>query len=166
MDNDIFGITHLPEDIKEELQDRIDIIIHKLKFFPDKPKVAFIQHTEPIALANERISHFIEIAGGTVLKSGSSWEELKEENPEIIVVALTGRDITSAMSQMQHFLTLPRWSEIAAVKNNRVYIADSSNYFEQQGEKAVEALEALAEIITPKYFNFGLEGKVWLKFGV
>ncbi|RRN77813.1 ABC transporter substrate-binding protein [Pseudoxanthomonas sp. SGD-10] len=65
---------------------------------------------------------------------------------------------------MQQFFLLPGWSEVSAVKENRVYLFDSVNYLEQEGEKAVESLEALAEIITPRYFNFGLEGKAWLKF--
>lgn len=165
MDNDIFGIAHLPENVKEDLQDRIEIIIHKLKFFPEKPKVAVVHQLEPLQLANNLLIELVKIAGGTPLPSDlQTWEQILSENPEYIVIILSGQDLTSAMRCIPNFLNLPQWNDIAAVQNNKIYIADSVNYFEHSGEKAVEAVEALAEIITPKYFNFGMEGKVWLKF--
>jgi len=165
MEKDIFGINTAPSEIAEELQERIDLVIHKLKFFPEKPKVACITEINPLLFSTSRISDSINIAGGLALEN-LSWDELQTQNPAIIIIMLKGYTIQETMAEIHHFITLPNWSGLDAVKNNRVYIADSENYFETEGEKAVDALEAIAEMITPKYFNFGLEGKAWVKFEV
>ncbi len=163
MNSDIFGVEQLPAEIKEGLQSRVDIILHKLKFFTEKPKIALLQQAGVTA---NQYEEYIKIAGGSLIAENSNWEEPLLQNPDIIIIALRGKDLTAAMTQMHDFFNLQGWQEASAVKNNKVYVLDSQNYLEQQGEKAVEALEALAEIITPRYFNFGLEGKAWLKFSM
>ena len=165
MEKDIFGINTAPSALAEELEERVELIVHKLKFFPEKPKVACITEIHPLVLSTSRISDSITIAGGLVLEN-LSWDTLQDQNPAIIIIMLKGCSIQDTMAQIHHFITLPNWSDLDAVKNNRVYIADSENYFETEGERAVDALEAIAEMITPKYFNFGLEGKAWVKFEV
>lgn len=165
MEKNIFGVNTVSSEVGEELQERIDIIVHKLKFFPEKPKVACITEINPLSLSTSRISDSINIAGGVALEN-LSWDELQSQNPAIIIIMLSGYTIQETMAEIHHFITLPNWSDLDAVKNNRVYIADSENYFETEGEKAVDALEAIAEMITPKYFNFGLEGMAWVKFEV
>ncbi len=165
MEKDIFGIHTAPSTIAEELEERINLVVHKLKFFPDKPKVACITGINPLSLSSSRISDTINLAGGLALEN-LSWEELQDQNPAILIIMLKGYTIQETMMEIHHFITLPNWSDLGAVKNNRVYIADSENYFETEGEKAVEALEAIAEMITPKYFNFGFEGKAWVKFEI
>lgn len=163
MEKDIFGINTLAN--AEELQERIDLVIHKLKFFPEKPTVSCVIQINPILTNHSRIKDIINIAGGLVLDS-TSWTELADQNPAIIIIMIDGDTIQDTMGEIYHLITFPNWENLAAVKNNRVYIVDSKNYFETSGERAVDALEALAEIITPKYFNFGLEGKAWVKFEI
>ena len=165
MEEDIFGINAAPSAVTEELEERVELIIHKLKFFPEKPKVACITEINPIALSSSRISNSITIAGGLPLEN-LAWKELQAQNPAIIIIMLKGYTIQETMTEIHHFITLPHWADLDAVKNNRVYIADSEHYFETEGEKAIDALEAIAEMITPKYFNFGFEGKTWIKFEV
>lgn len=163
MENDVLGLHLAAGELLEELQERVDLVIHKLKFFPDKPKVACITSINPLSLSGSRISHSINLAGGSALEN-QDWEDLKLENPAIIIIMLNGYNIQDTMAEIHDFISLPNWEDLDAVKNNRVYIADSENYFEAEGAEAADALEAIAEIITPKYFNFGFEGKAWVKF--
>lgn len=163
MENDILGLNTVTGDLSEELHERVDLVIHKLKFFPDKPKVACITAINPFSLSQNRISQSINLAGGFALENLNG-EDIKLQNPAVIIIALNGLNIQDTMAEIHDFISLPNWRDLDAVKNNRVYIADSKNYFESDGPKAVDALEAIAEIITPKYFNFGLEGKAWIKF--
>jgi iron complex transport system substrate-binding protein len=138
-------------DLTEELQERIDIIKHKLKFIEQKPAVACIVNVEPIAFADDTIAELITIAGGTA--------ESQLQNSDVIIVMPAGSSIENSMKSMDKLLQLPGFGELKAVQNNRFYIADTSN------QHPVETLEVLAEIINPKQFIFGYEGDKWMKFG-
>ncbi|QQL48317.1 ABC transporter substrate-binding protein [Mucilaginibacter ginkgonis] len=152
----------------EELQDRVDIVQHKLKFIERKPSVAFINTLDFTEHAGNSLLRLISAAGGmmvnTNLYSGSAWESLIETNPEIIVVAPQNNTIEDTMKQMTSLLDQKGFSELAAVKNNRVYIADGNQYFYQPRARIVDSLEILAEIINPKQFIFGYEGQGWVRF--
>jgi iron complex transport system substrate-binding protein len=139
-------------DLTEELQERVDLIKHKLKFIEQKPAVACIVNLDPIAFADDTIAELITIAGGIT--------DTHLQNSDVIIVMPAGSSIENSMKSMDRLLQLPGFSELKAVKNNRLYIADNN------GQHPVDTLELLAEIINPKQFIFGYEGDKWIKFGV
>ena len=63
-------------------------------------------------------------------------------------------------------MQLPNFAELKAIKNNRLYISDSTKDVTINPEATVEQLENLAEIINPKQFVFGNEGEAWVKFSL
>ena len=155
----------------EDLEERIDLIKHKLKFFPAKPKVALIEWLSPIMVAGNWIPELVEIAGGTPLLAENGkhspfveWQQIYDANPDILIVTPCGFSIARTLQEIDLLLNLPGWRDLEAVKNNRVYIADGNAYFNRSGPRIVDTIEILAEIITPKYFNYGYEGEGWIKF--
>lgn len=155
----------------EDLQERIDLVRHKLKFFPEKPKVAMIEWLSPLMIAGNWIPELVEIAGGIPLLAENGkhspfvdWQQLYDANPEVIVIANCGFTIGRSLQEIDLLLNQPGWRDIEAVKNNRVYIADGNAYFNRSGPRIVDTIELLAEIITPKYLSFGYEGEGWIKF--
>ena len=89
---------------------------------------------------------------------------VQDTDPEIIVIAPCGFAMERTLQEINLILELPRWNELSAVKNNKVYIADGNQYFNRSSQKIVDTVELLAEIIHPKQFVFGYEGQGWLKF--
>lgn len=161
------------EKLLEDLQERIDIIKHKLKFFPDKPKVAVIEWLSPLMIAGNWVPELVEIAGGTPILAENGkhspfieWQQIYDANPDIIVIANCGFDIGRSLQEIDLLLNQPGWRDVEAVKNNSVYIADGNAYFNRSGPRIVDTIEILAEIITPKYFAFGYEGTAWIKFEI
>jgi len=77
-----------------------------------------------------------------------------------------GFSIERTLKEVDIILQLPGFSDMKAVKSNRVYIADGNQYFNRPGPRIVDSIEILAEIIHPKQFIFGYEGDGWIKFGV
>jgi iron complex transport system substrate-binding protein len=155
----------------EDLEERIDLVKHKLKFSPTKPKVALIEWLSPLMVAGNWIPELVEIAGGTPLlaKNGKhspfvEWQQIYDVNPDILVIAPCGFSIARTLQEMDLLLNLPGWRDLEAVKNNRVYIADGNAYFNRSGPRIVDTIEILAEIITPKYLIYGYEGEGWIKF--
>ena len=155
----------------EELQERVDIIRHKLKYVESRPTVACIESLEPLTVSGNWMPEVLSIAGGSSLLAEAGkpspnvkWEEIQQADPEILIVAPSGFSIEGAMREINLLLSLPGFADLKAVKNNRLYIADGSQYFYNPGPGIVDAIEIMAEIIHPKLFNFGYEGDGWIKF--
>lgn len=155
----------------EDLQERIDLIRHKLKFLEQKPRVACIEWLSPLMAAGNWTPEMVALAGGDpVLAEGGKhspaidFEQLRNADPEVIIIMPCGFSIERTLQEIGLLLSAPGWNEISAVKNNRVYIADGNHYFNRSGPRIVDSIEILAEIINPKQFIFGYEGEGWVKF--
>jgi iron complex transport system substrate-binding protein len=144
-------------ELTEDLQERIDLIKHKLKFIEQKPAVACIANLDTLTLADGSVAELINITGGA--------SECQFNDPDIIIVMPTGFAIPQTMQQMDRLLQLPGFNELKAAKNNRVYIADG-NFNINDPDQLVTLTEVLGEIINPKQFIFGYEGEKWIKFGL
>ncbi len=160
------------EELTDSLQERIDIIRHKLKFIDQKPTVACIEWLSPLMIAGNWTPELVEIAGGkpVLAENGKhspfiEYAQLAAENPDIIVVIPCGFPILRTLQEVNLLLDLPGWNELKAVKESRVYIADGNQYFNRYGPRLVDSVEILAEIINPKQFVFGYEGESWVRFG-
>jgi iron complex transport system substrate-binding protein len=152
-------------DLTEEQQERIDIIHHKLKFIEIKPTVACIINLDPLLLAGDDKAELIGIAGGVSITGNA--ETLLELNPDVIILMPADNNVAQSMSEIDQLLQLPGFADLKAIKSNRFYIADASQYFNNDdAENVVDSVELLAEIIYPKQFIFGHEGQGWIKFSV
>lgn len=155
------------------LEERIDIIRHKLKFIENKAKVACIEWLSPLMIAGNWTPELVAIAGGksVLAETGKhspfiSFEALQAEDPDVLVVMPCGFSIGRSLQEMDILLQLPGWSELKAVSNNQVYIADGNQYFNRSGPRIVDSLEILAEMLYPKQFVFGYEGNGWIRFNI
>ncbi len=142
----------------EELQERVDIILHKLKFIEQKPTVACIEVLEPMT-AGAQFAPLITIAGGIAVAG-----PVIPQDPNIMIIMPNGYSVERTMKEMSRLLQLPGFAELKAVKNKHLYIADAAQYFSELNR--VDSIEILAEIINPKLFVFGYEGAGWIKFVV
>lgn len=165
------GVEEKGNELVEDLEERIDLVKHKLKFFPDKPKVVIIEWLSPIMVAGNWIPELVEIAGGQSLLAENGkhspfvdWQQIYDANPDVLIIAPCGFSIARTLQEIDLILNLPGLRDLTAVKNNRVYIADGNAYFNRSGPRIVDTIEMLAEMITPKYFNYGYEGEGWIKF--
>ncbi|BAU52122.1 cobalamin-binding protein [Mucilaginibacter gotjawali] len=157
----------------EDLNERVDIIRHKLKYIDNKPTVACVEWLEPLMISGNWAPELVTIAGGTPILAEAGkhspyvkWEDIKSLDPDIVLIMPCGFPIERTLKEIHLLLQLPGFNELKAVKNNRVYIADGNQYFNRPGPRIVDSIEILAEIIHPKQFIFGYEGSGWIKFAV
>jgi iron complex transport system substrate-binding protein len=165
------GVNDLAEVLVDELEERINIIRHKLKFIEEKPSVACVE--SPLMLAGNWTPGLVDIAGGNaVLVEGGrhspfvDFNDVVAADPAVILIMPCGFSIEQSLKEIHLLPELPGWAHLAAVKNNRVYIADGNHYFNRSGPRLVDSIEILAEIIHPKQFVFGYEGSGWIRFNV
>ncbi|WP_142600555.1 substrate-binding domain-containing protein [Solitalea koreensis] len=154
-------------DQKEELETRIDIIQHKLKYVTDKPLVAIVEQLEPLKLAGLN-AEMIDLAGGklTEVSGETTWEELALSDPEIVVIALPGKTIEQHLALIGDLFSNSYFMNLYATKGDKVYLANGTTFYNAKGETLVDHLELMAEIINPKQFHFGFEGSGWVKFNI
>lgn len=156
----------------EDLDDRIELIRHKVKHVQNRPKVACIEWLEPLMVAGNWTPELVEIAGGVPVLAENGkhspfidWEQLAASAPDILVIAPCGFSIPRTLSEIQVLTKHPLWKDLPAVQKNRVYVADGNHYFNRSGPRIVDSIEILAEIIQANQFYYGMEGEAWVKFG-
>ncbi len=165
------GVRDKGEEFVSELQERCDLIHHKLKFVEQRPSVVCIEWLSPLMVAGNWTPELISIAGGRSLLAEKgkhsgyiNFDAIKSADPEVIIVAPCGFPMERTLQEINLLLELPGWYNLQAVKNDKVFICNGNQYFNRSSQKVVDTIELLAEILHPKQFVFGYEGKGWLKF--
>ncbi|MHA4896893.1 substrate-binding domain-containing protein [Pedobacter sp. PWIIR3] len=136
------------EDLREQLQERVDIIQHKIKFM-DKVSVVCLD-TNNMLVGNFR--ELLEEAGGELQYDATA--------ARVLIYAEQGQSALHLMGAVPALLN----EEWPAVEFNRVYLWDTEAAFSTNAEDIVESLEDLAEMLYPGYFVFGNEGDTWISF--
>ena len=151
---------------KKEGNELVDSLAKRLKFvksktFEDKPKIVAIEWVDPFFTSGHWIPEMIESAGGENLISTEKMpsrkmelEEIKEANPDIIVMMPCGFDVKRTVSEYNSVLTNnPDWNELKAVREKNVYAVDANSYFSKPSLRTITGIEILAKIIHPDVFD-------------
>jgi iron complex transport system substrate-binding protein len=69
-----------------------------------------------------------------------------------------GFDATRAAEEARALPNLPGWSDLPAVKNDRVWVVDANSFFSRPAPRLVEGVEVLAHILHPEIFPAAPEG--------
>ena len=166
----LLGVTRTGVQLVADLQSRMDGIEFETRPLPlaARPTVACIEWVDPLMAAGNWTPELVKMAGGENLfgEAGkhSPWmtfEELREKDPAVIVIAPCGFDLTRTREDVPLLQAQTGWAELRAVREGRVYLADGNQYFNRPGPRLVESLEILAEMLHPKRFQFGHEGTDW-----
>ena len=146
-------------ELVDSLAKRLEFI--KSKTFEEKPKVVAIEWVDPFFTSGHWIPEMIESAGGENLISTEKMpsrkmelEEIKEANPDIIVMMPCGFDVKRTVSEYNNVLTNNSdWNELKAVKEKSVYAVDANSYFSKPSLRTITGIEVLARIIHPAVFD-------------
>ena len=143
----------------DSLSKRLEFV--KSKTFEKRPKVIAIEWVDPFFTSGHWIPEMIEIAGGKNLISSEKipsrkmkLEEIKEANPDIIVMMPCGFDVKRTVTEYNNVLADdPDWNELKAIKGNNVYAVDANSYFSKPSLRTITGIEVLAKIIHPDVFG-------------
>lgn len=121
-----------------------------------RPRVAFVEWVEPMMAGGNWMPQLVEIAGGVNLfgENGKrsdwmQWEDLRAADPDVIVVAPCGYDLTRCLQELPLLQARPGWGEVKAVREGRVYFADGNAFFNRPGPRLAESAEMLADMLHP-----------------
>lgn len=145
--NDLF--IGLDATKRDDLQERLDIVEHKIKFMDKMPVALLDVNNNPSYLLTEEIA----LAGGMI--------ESDVMNAAFIIYYQLGKMLTDLMREVPSVLD----SDWQAVKNNRIILLNDDVNRERSAENAVSLIEDMAEMLHPGSFIFGHEGDKWIRFG-
>jgi iron complex transport system substrate-binding protein len=135
-----------------------------------RPRVACLEWIEPLFEMGNWGPEIVEIAGGQSLLSAPGahsttlpFEALAKADPEIIVVAPCGFDLTRTMAELPTLTNRPGWRDLTAVRAGRAFAADGNFYFNRSGPMLFDTPEILAEMLHPDQFPPRHEGTIWCR---
>ncbi|MDZ7743161.1 MAG: cobalamin-binding protein [Bacteroidota bacterium] len=121
--------------------------------------VAVLEWMDPLMVAGHWMFDLLELASVKNVfpknenRQKITLEELVERDPDKIIVAPCGFDITQTMKEISVLQQKEDWNKLKAVKNNTVYIVDGSAYFNRPGPRLLDSFEILTEIFYPEDFE-------------
>lgn len=162
------GVSELAKIINKEVEAKslLESLNRRLNYIKNKtmkniPNVLAIEWIDPFFTSGHWVPEMIEYAGGKnlVSKSGErsrrmSFDEIKNSEPEIIVIMSCGFDTNRIISEYQKSLkNNDEWNSLEAVKANRVYAVDANSYFSKPSIRTITGVEILAKIFHPEEFD-------------
>lgn len=150
------------------LQQRVKACTQVTQNLEQRPTVACIEWSDPLMAAGNWIPELVELAGGRSLfgiigqhSPWLQWDQLVETNPEVIIFMPCGYDLQRTRQDAELLSRHPQWSSLKAVQTQHVYITDGNQYFNRPGQRLVDSLEILAEILHPQSFSPLHKGTGW-----
>lgn len=157
---DILNAQQKANQLVEGLEERINIVTHKLKFITDenKPHVLFLADVSPLQVAhNAYLENITRVSGGIPTNALG-------ETAVVDVIVVVSADISRILTGLPGLLTTSELAQTAAVKNGNVYIIHHPDHLRQPGALIADDIEILAEILHQKQFFFGRDEDAWMKF--
>lgn len=168
---DALGVPERAATLCSNLKARMAEIADAAADLAPRPRVACIEWIDPLMSGGNWMPELIEMAGGDNLfgEAGRhspwmTWNELREADPDIILVLPCGFDIKRTVEEMPLMQRREGWAQLSAVLGGRVIVADGNRYFNRPGPRLVESLEILAEVQHPEHFAYGHENDGWIRY--
>ncbi len=159
------------EELVTRLQRRAEQLATRARRSPERPRVACVEWIDPLMAAGNWLPELVEAAGGVNLFGASgehspwlSWEQLREADPDVIVVLPCGFVLDRTRREMAPLVAQPDWEDLAAVRTGRVYLLEGNQFFNRPGPRLVDSLEILCEVLQPAVFEPQHQGSGWLAF--
>ena len=122
-------------------------------------RVAVLEGLDPLLSAGRWVPEMVRRAGGWELlgregepSAHTSWEALREVEPEVLVLALREGDAAAAARALAS-APLPAWfDELEAVRDGAFFAVDGRGLFARPGPRVIEGIAVLAELLEPEVF--------------
>lgn len=133
-----------------------------------RPSVVCLEWLDPVFVSANWGPELVALAGGNNLIGGvgvhstsTPWEDVRRADPDFLVIAPCGFGIDRTLGEMNVLASNPGWTDLRAVREGRVFVADGNLYFNRSGPSLFETVEILSEILHPHEFPPQLEGQAW-----
>jgi len=147
-------------DLVAALRRRVEAVASRAESVEDRPSVAVLDWLDPVMVAGHWVPELVEAAGGRypMAEPGArsrprEWSEVQAVDPDVLVVAPCGFPIDQTRENLRDLTDRPGWADLAAVREDRVYVMDGHHYVNRPGPRLVDTLEHFEELLHPEYFD-------------
>lgn len=149
------------EQIIASARSRLEKISNTTRKMSHRPRVFCLEWIDPYYCCGHWVPEMVELAGGEdrLGRKGTdsvrtAWGDIAAWSPEILIVSPCGFGTEKALKQARQLLQQPGWSDMPAVRNNRVFAVDANAYFARPGPRVVDGVELLAHLFHPEHFGW------------
>ncbi|MHA4808373.1 ABC transporter substrate-binding protein [Flavitalea flava] len=143
------------------LQKRIDGILDTLRNHrAPLRRVLLMEWIEPVYNCGHWIPYQIAYAGGIDMLSNpggdsivTPWEKIVRYDPEVLVIAPCGFHTGRAKEELHLLRRKQGWSDLQAVKNGNVFVADFDLFTQPSPGTLTDGIELLAALFHPAIFQ-------------
>jgi len=125
----------------------------------NRPRVFCMEWLDPVYCSGHWMPEMVAIAGGVdgLGRAGADsvripWIDVLEWAPDVLIITPCGFNLDKVTELTPALFDYPGWSELPAVRNDRVYAVDANSYFARPSLRVVEGTELLAHLIHPDLF--------------
>ena len=140
----------------EKLKKRIDAVAERSRQVKARPRVVFLEWLDPPFSCGHWTPELIGLAGGdeVIARPGHrsrtiQWEEVVAARPDVLFIACCGFSVERTLSDLPGLASRPGWTDLPAVRADRVFVTDGNAYFSRPGPRLVDSLEILAHALHP-----------------
>ena len=137
-------VSEVGERVQAQLQSRVAVIHERTSHVPEHPTVGCVEWLDPFMASANWMPELVAYAGGRNVfgEAGAhapwiTWEGLREHDPDVVVLLPCGFTIARTRLELSVLTSKYGWSELSAVRHNRVYILDGNQYFNRSGPRLV-----------------------------
>lgn len=132
------------------------------------PSVAVLEWTDPIFPMSNWGPELVAVANGRLVVGNAGQHsaampagELRETDPEYLIVAPCGFELTRTLCELPVLERNTWWHELSAVRHGKVIFADGNRFFNRSGMTICRTAELLAEMLHDVVSGEISEGKYW-----
>jgi iron complex transport system substrate-binding protein len=140
---------------------RLEMIAAATRNLSQRPRVFCMEWLDPVYCSGHWMPEMVEIAGGVdrLARKGTDsvripWDDVLKWSPEVLIITPCGFNLNKVIEQTPQLFSNPGWSELPAVRDDRVYAVDANSYFARPGPRVVDGTEFLAHLIHPDLFHW------------
>lgn len=156
---DVCEVPEAATAIVTQLSQRVEMVRTRAAQIRPRPRCLLMEWVDPPFCAGHWGPELVEIAGGVEPLGRKhqksvpiTWEQVLEAQPEVIVLALCGYDVSRAERDLELLRTYPGFDMLPATRENRIHLVDANAFFARPGPRIADSLELLAGILHPDHF--------------
>lgn len=149
------GVEAKAEEVVSAFQARIDAVREATAKASARPRLMFVDWTDPPFLSGHWTHDLIEYAGATNIMSNigapsveTTWEHIIEQAPDVLMVACCGFPLERTLREINGTRAETAIEELR-VKGTIVHTLDGKSLFSNPGPRIIDSLELLAHTLHP-----------------
>ena len=137
-------------------ENKVAAIRHATSAAASRPRIACIEWLDPLYVGGHWVPEMVDAAGGVDVlgRAGQpsfrvTSDQVVAAEPNVMVIMPCGFSIKHTEDELQRTPLPPVWKQLAAARDNRVYIVDANSYFSRSGPRLADGVAILASLLHP-----------------